>query len=238
MAEYRSYDPMIGRWLQIDPKTSERESPYVGFGNRPNFFIDPLGDTVRVLTTNDPRTNDGATYIADNVTVTAEPEVPATRSDVGDLADAFGIDIRPRQVIISGDGPMGDDSHLPAPDPNAKTVNFDMETSDALGALGSSKLKRGKAAKNASGQTGRNNVNDVTKDAFGSNVHNGTKRGIGEFAGASKPQGLSADIPDTVSAKTVVFDGGKIYREDSLKFKDGRVKIIRRQIDSDGKIIK
>ncbi|MEM6526296.1 MAG: RHS repeat-associated core domain-containing protein, partial [Bacteroidota bacterium] len=76
VAEYRSYDPMIGRWLQIDPKTSERESPYVGFGNRPNFFIDPLGDTVRLLTQNDPRANDGATYITDNVTVTAT-EIPS-----------------------------------------------------------------------------------------------------------------------------------------------------------------
>ena len=49
MAHFREYDPMVGRWLQIDPKTSERESPYVGFGNRPNFYIDPLGDTVRVI---------------------------------------------------------------------------------------------------------------------------------------------------------------------------------------------
>ncbi|MFZ1807622.1 MAG: RHS repeat-associated core domain-containing protein, partial [Cyclobacteriaceae bacterium] len=48
LAEFRAYDPMIGRWLQIDPKASERESPYVGFGNRPNFYIDPLGDTVRI----------------------------------------------------------------------------------------------------------------------------------------------------------------------------------------------
>ena len=69
VAEYRSYDPAIGRWLQIDPKASERESPYVGFGNRPNFFIDPLGDTVRLITENDPRTNDGATYVTDEVVV-------------------------------------------------------------------------------------------------------------------------------------------------------------------------
>lgn len=72
VAEYRSYDPAIGRWLQIDPKASERESPYVGFGNRPNFFIDPLGDTVRLITENDPRTNDGATYATDEVVVAAE----------------------------------------------------------------------------------------------------------------------------------------------------------------------
>jgi hypothetical protein len=47
MALYRSYDAAIGRWHQIDPKASERESPYVGFANMPHFYSDPLGDTIR-----------------------------------------------------------------------------------------------------------------------------------------------------------------------------------------------
>jgi RHS repeat-associated protein len=48
LAEFRAYDPTIARWLQVDPKASERESPYVGFGNNPLFYTDPLGDTVIV----------------------------------------------------------------------------------------------------------------------------------------------------------------------------------------------
>ena len=46
LAEFRSYSPEIGRWHQIDPKTSERESGYVGFANNPILYADYLGDTV------------------------------------------------------------------------------------------------------------------------------------------------------------------------------------------------
>ncbi len=69
MAFYRSYDPAIGRWLQIDPKASERESPYVGFANMPNFYIDPLGDTIFInntgyITRNDE--SDNLVYTSNN----------------------------------------------------------------------------------------------------------------------------------------------------------------------------
>jgi RHS repeat-associated protein len=44
---FRSYDPTIGRWHQIDPKNSARESGFVGLGNNPILFSDMLGDTIR-----------------------------------------------------------------------------------------------------------------------------------------------------------------------------------------------
>ncbi|WP_157558221.1 RHS repeat-associated core domain-containing protein [Niabella aurantiaca] len=53
--EYRSYDPQIGRFHQIDPiaEMSESWSPYTFANNNPLFFNDPLGlmsDTIKPVT--------------------------------------------------------------------------------------------------------------------------------------------------------------------------------------------
>jgi len=51
LAFFRSYDPAIGRWMQVDPAASSfpSMSPYTGMGNNPLVITDALGDSIRTI---------------------------------------------------------------------------------------------------------------------------------------------------------------------------------------------
>ncbi len=54
MALYRSYDQVLGLWGQSDPKYNYSQSVYLGFGNNPLKYVDPLGDTILIRHQGEP----------------------------------------------------------------------------------------------------------------------------------------------------------------------------------------
>ena len=56
--EFRQYDPRIGRWWSIDPKTHHEYSPYSAFDNNPIYYVDPEGEDSEGENKDDLNTNE------------------------------------------------------------------------------------------------------------------------------------------------------------------------------------
>jgi len=63
--EARMYDPVIGRWLSVDP-ANYKGSPYIAMGNNPIINIDVEGDTIEVYSNSDPNFNGDVLFILDD----------------------------------------------------------------------------------------------------------------------------------------------------------------------------
>lgn len=76
--ELRMYDPVIGRWISVDP-ARQFASPYVGMGNNPIIFYDPTGGCVDGEGNTIPcpggisEAGNENTVILDGIIVTPEP---------------------------------------------------------------------------------------------------------------------------------------------------------------------
>jgi RHS repeat-associated protein len=107
--QFRQYDPRLGRWKSLDPLAGKYASmsPYIGMGNNPNFFADPLG--LKPSTGGDDdkkkdkkgngffkkRNKDGSLSDEDKVIVADEVEVVyKTKSNEPDLKNAKIIEIK------------------------------------------------------------------------------------------------------------------------------------------------
>lgn len=126
--EARNYDPVIGRWMSVDPKRVH-PSPYVGMGNNPIIYGDPDGRDIVLLNSSAGargyghiaflvgNNTDGWRYISKNGTEEHGAYGPSYKPDLGDVKydavkgtgnDFRGTGLTAEQVIYNINEQLGE----------------------------------------------------------------------------------------------------------------------------------
>jgi len=129
--EARMYDPVIGRWVSIDP-ARQYASPYVGNGNNPISILDPDGRTGVPIEGEDGKVS----YLLPELTFTASGSTKSYSQGFWDLMAHMDNVITcktcvdknpwPVQVVFYGNG-KGNDEYLVQPNPWARTIAVDYD---------------------------------------------------------------------------------------------------------------